>query len=40
MADDEILLMVLPEFGAAVLVWPDGRSVRVERDGWDGGNRI
>lgn len=33
MADDEILLMVLPESGAVLLVWPDGRAVRVARDG-------
>lgn len=33
MADDDILLLLLPESGAALLVWPDGRAVRVERDG-------
>ncbi len=31
MADD-VLLLVLPESGAALLVWPDGRAVRVRQD--------
>ena len=31
--DDDVHLLVLPESGAALLVWPDGRAVRVERDG-------
>jgi len=33
MNDDDILLLVLPESGVALLVWPDGRAVRVEPDG-------
>lgn len=33
MIHEDILLLVLPESGAALLVWPDGRAIRIERDG-------